>query len=75
MTKQYEEWTNVKDDLPEQFEVVWVYWKNQEIVLGCRCMEESYPNTGWYSFAHEKIRWADFWMRIKSLDKPSPPNI
>ncbi len=29
-------WNNVKDSLPEPFEVVWIYWRDREVLLGCR---------------------------------------
>lgn len=76
-------WTNVKDTLPDPFEVVWIYWRNREVLLGCRVYEDD-PNgkkygssEGWYSFEDEKCRWNHYWMSVKDsgLDKPDPPEI
>ena len=73
-------WINVKDSLPNPFEVVWIYWRDKEVLLGCRTYEddpvgEKYePPEGWYSFEDEKCRWTHYWMPIhKSLDQPNPP--
>lgn len=72
-------WTNVKDGLPDPFEVVWIYWRDKEVLLACRTYDndERYstePSEGWYSFEDEKCRWTHYWMSVKSsLDKPDAP--
>lgn len=74
------EWISVKDDLPKPFEVVWIYWRDREVLLGCRTYqgEEAIncePSEGWYSFANEKCRWTHWWQRVdaSNFDKPLPP--
>ncbi len=76
-------WINVKDELPKPFEVVWIYWRDREVLFGCRTYideeQEKYncdPSEGWYSFEDEKCRWTNWWKRIDSsnLDKPDKPN-
>ena len=71
-------WINVVDDLPKAFEVVWIWWRDREVLLGCKTTEhnESEPSESWYSFEDEKCRWAHWWKRIdcSNLDKPKPPN-
>lgn len=74
------EWINVKDSLPDPYEAVWIYWRDSEVVLGCRTYEGKEAilcpaNEGWYSFEHEKCRWTYWWQRIYSgnIDKPNPP--
>jgi hypothetical protein len=69
-------WTKVKDDLPKPFEVVWIYWRNREVLLGCKTDDDEHcePEECWYSFDYEKCRRTHFWMRVSdSLNKPSPP--
>jgi len=72
-------WTSVKDELPKPFEVVWIYWRNREVLLGCRVYEgeeaiKCEPSEGWYSFEDQKCRWTNFWMKVEdSLDKPDFP--
>ncbi len=74
------EWINVKDCLPKPFEVVWIYWRDREVLLGCRVYvgneeTECDPSEGWYSFDDDKCKWSNFWLRVDSstLDKPLPP--
>lgn len=74
------EWISVKNDLPKPFEVVWIYWRDREVLLGCRTYDndERYntePSEGWYSFEDEKCRWTHWWQRIdaSNLDPPLPP--
>lgn len=73
-------WIKVTDDLPNPFEVVWIYWRDREVLLGCRTYigKEEFicdPAEGWYSFEDQKCRWTNFWKRIDDscLDKPDPP--
>lgn len=72
-------WISVHEQLPRPFEVVWIYWKDTEVLLGCRVYqgdeEKSQPPAeGWYSFEDEKCRWTRFWMKVEdSLDQPNPP--
>lgn len=75
-------WISVKDSLPKPFEVVWIYWRDREVLLGCRIYDgqdefTSEPSDGWYSFADEKCRWANWWQRIdcSNLYRPYPPMI
>lgn len=74
-----QKWVNVKNGLPEPFEVVWLYWRNREVILGCRTYtgdeEIRCPaDEGWYSFEDQKGGWCDFWMRLEdSVDEPDPP--
>jgi len=73
------EWINVKNSLPTPYQVVWIFWRDSEVLLGCRVYEgieetRCPPSEGWYSFEDEKCRWTDWWMPItSSLDKPKPP--
>lgn len=69
-------WINVKNKLPHLFEIVWIYWKDREVLLGCRTAEDCEPNECWYSFEDEKCRWNHWWMSHKDspCDKPRPPN-
>jgi len=73
-------WTHVNDSLPDPFEVIWIYWRDREVLLGCRTYvgEEAIrciPSEGWYSFEYEKCRWAHYWQRVSemNLDKPDKP--
>lgn len=73
-------WISVKEDLPKPFEVVWIRWRDKEVLLGCRTYmgEEAIqcdPSEGWYSFEDEKSGWTHQWARVGSstLDKPYPP--
>lgn len=74
-------WIKVSDKLPQPFEVVWIYWRDREVLLGCRTYEDDpdgkkyEPSEGWYSFEDEKARWTHWWMSVKDsgLDKPNPP--
>lgn len=75
-------WINVKDELPKPFEVVWIYWRNREVLLGCRTYlgEEAAkcaPSEGWYSFEDEKCRWTHYWQCVNSsnYDKPLAPKL
>ncbi len=74
-------WINVKDELPKPFEVVWIYWRDREVLLGCRTYQGEEektcdPSEGWYSFEDEKCRWVNLWQRVdaSNFDRPSPPN-
>ena len=73
------EWISVHEQLPRPFEVVWIYWRDREILLGCRVYQDDEeksqsPSEGWYSFEDEKCRGTHWWMRVEdSLDKPKPP--
>jgi hypothetical protein len=74
------EWISVKDKLPKPFEVVWIYWRDREVLLGCRTYsgEESIqcePSEGWYSFVDDKCRWVNYWKPVDAmnLDRPNPP--
>lgn len=74
------EWISVKEKLPNPFEIVWIYWRDREILLGCRTYtgEEAIkcdPSEGWYSFEDDKCRWNHWWQRVdgSNLDKPKLP--
>lgn len=69
------EWISVKDRLPKPFEIVWIYWRDETVVLGFRSYTgkehlECPPDEGWYSYEYEKSRWTKWWM---PLDRPDPP--
>jgi len=73
-------WISVEDRLPNPFEIVWIYWRDREVLLGCRTYQgkeaiECDPIEGWYSFADEKCRWTNYWMPHIDcpLDPPKPP--
>lgn len=68
-------WINVNDSIPEPYTIVWIYWRNNEVLLGCRVNNEGDPTQNWYSFDDEKCKWANFWLPIESgnLDKPNKP--
>lgn len=74
-------WFKVQDKLPDPWDVVWVYWRNREVLLGCRTYEgeeaiKCPPEEGWYSFSDEKCRWTHWWMPVtrQSYEPPEPPN-
>lgn len=74
------EWINVKDSIPSPFQVVWIYWRDREVVLGCRIVELAEgdnPSEEWYSFDHEMCRWTHWWQPVSSSnwDKPKKPQI
>jgi hypothetical protein len=68
-------WKRVTDELPKLYEVVWIYWRDRKVLLGCRSYEADTPTEGWYSFEDEKCRWTNFWMRVEDsgLDEPFSP--
>ena len=75
-------WISVKYELPKPFEVVWVYWRDKEVLLACRTYEgeeefKCEPCEGWYSFEDEKCRWVNWWIRVdrSNLDKPNHPMV
>jgi hypothetical protein len=75
------EWISVEDELPKPFEIVWIFWRDKEVLLGCRTYEgaeekECPPSEGWYSFSDEKCRWTHYWQRTTRaniLDTPRKP--
>lgn len=74
------QWINVEHELPKPFEVVWIFWRNREVLLGCRIYQGDEalrcpPSEGWYSFEDEKCRWTHCWQRVNgvNLDKPEIP--
>ena len=71
------EWIKVTASVPRPFEVVWIFWRNREVLLGCKTddIEHCEPHEGWYSFKDENRKWTDYWMRVSSssIDKPQPP--
>ncbi len=71
------QWTNVEDKLPRPFEIVWIYWRDREVALGCRTYEgkeelEMLPQEGWYSIEHQKCRYTWWWQSYR-IEKPRPP--
>lgn len=72
-----DEWLNVDEGLPKPFEIVWIYWRDRQVLLGCRTYEDEYEFTtpsheGWYSLEDEKTRWTHYWKPYR-IDKPNPP--
>jgi len=69
------DWISVGSSIPVPFQVVWIYWKDVEVLLGCRIDDDWIASEDWYSFDDEKCGWARFWLPIESgnLDKPSNP--
>ncbi len=69
-------WKSVYNELPEPFEIVWIYWRDREVLLGCRTADDCEPNECWYSFEDEKCKGTSWWMSNKDAgcDKPNPPN-
>ena len=63
------EWISVKDHLPDLLELVWIYWRDREVDLGCRTDAHydlhNQPSWGWYSFQDQKGGWAHWWQPIK----------
>lgn len=70
------EWISVNEKLPKLFEVVWIYWKDREVLLGCRVDLDSEPSEGWYSFEDDKCRWSNWWIPVDyyTFDKPNGPD-
>jgi hypothetical protein len=72
-------WIKVTEKLPKPFEVVWIYWRDRQVLLGCRTYEDEEaikcdPSEGWYSFEDGKCRWTRHWMSVHdSLDPPDAP--
>ena len=68
-------WISVKDSLPDPWHVVWIYWRDREVLLGCRTIVEENPSDGWYSFDDGKCRWTNWWMPVdaSSYDGPNAP--
>ena len=73
-------WINVRDKLPRSEKPVWIYWRDQEVLIGWytyygKEREEregtDLANEGWYSTEHEKCRYTNWWMPIEP--KPEPP--
>ena len=66
-------WINVVDRLPPINHLVWVYWRDREVLIGYRYHEpDQYdPTEGWVSVPDEKARWANYWM---PLTKPEAPH-
>jgi hypothetical protein len=68
------EWISVKDKLPKEGEIVWVYYRDKHIHVGYRVYDplntEYDPIDGWYSLEDEKCKWANYWMPIQKPKKP-----
>ena len=67
------EWISVYDRVPKEFEIVWVFWRDREVVIGYQTLspkEGYHPDEHWYSLENEKERWAKYWMPIKRPKKP-----
>lgn len=59
------QWISVTERLPAPFQVVWIYWRDKEVLLGCRVNAEgSEPHENWYSFEDVKCRWTHWWMPV-----------
>ncbi len=71
------EWISVKDRLPEKYEIVWIYWRDREVLLGCKTDLKSEPEESWYSFDDGKCRWTNWWMPHIAFpcEEPPPPEI
>jgi hypothetical protein len=69
------DWISVKDRLPNLKEIVWIYWRDQEVLLGCKAYETNEPQHGWYSFGHMKARYTRWWMYHEDCPfaPPNPP--
>lgn len=76
------DWIKCTDRLPNPFEPVWIYWRDREVLLGCRTYqgEEAIicdPCEGWFSFEDDKCRWTHYWMKVdqSNFDRPNPPEV
>jgi hypothetical protein len=67
-------WISVNENLPKQFELVWIYWKDKEVLLGCRTEVNAEPLKCWYSIKYEKCSWANWW-RPYRIETPGPPKL
>ena len=74
------EWIKVTKQLPNPFEVVWIYWRDREVILGCRIYQGNEAikcdaSEGWYSFEDYKCKWTHWWQRVSAnnLDRPYAP--
>ncbi len=74
------DWISVYNELPKPWEVVWIYWRDREVLLGCRTYEgdeekKCPSDEGWYSFSDQKCRWTKYWQRVdaSNFDEPNPP--
>lgn len=71
------DWINVQDEVPPPWLVVWVYWRDREVLLGCKTekRDECEPTDCWYSFEDGKCRFTNWWMPVNAgtFDGPEPP--
>jgi hypothetical protein len=69
MEQDKKNWIHIESQLPKDNEICWIYWKDREVLLGCR--KECAPEpASFYSFEDDKIRWAYWWMPIKKPEAP-----
>lgn len=66
------EWINVNEKVPPAWLVVWIYWRDREVLLGCRTDDDSEPMDNWYSFEDQKAKWTRWWMPIDSSSFHEP---
>lgn len=67
------DWISVYQKLPALYTPVWIYWRNEEVVIGQRMGYQTEPDWGWYSFEHDKEKWTYWWMPISKKMYPQPP--
>lgn len=68
------EWISVFEELPKPDQTVWIWWRDREVVVGCKVDYECDPDWGWYSFEDDKCKWTKFWspIRLSPRDMYSP---
>ena len=72
MTDKFNIWISVYEKLPNPMEVVWIYWRGKEVLLGYKIIEEveSPADEGWYSLEDDKVKWTKYWMPLKKPQRP-----
>src|SRR5580692_8071363 len=70
-------WTNVNERLPDGSQLVWIYWRDREVLLGFKVDHDCDPEWGWYSLEDDKCKWTKYWRPIEGSEKMTyaKPNI
>jgi len=65
-------WISVRQRLPKPFHPVWIFHKDNEVIIGYRALliNSRSPEEGWFTFTDNNVVWTNYWM---PLVKPNPP--